>query len=347
VLLLLLLVQAPARAEAEGRANTVLLSVAAPAGETEALEGVARELLARLEMQIEVRRVPRIDLAELRRPLEPGTRFFARVWITLSTTGQARLYLEHGASDRVLVREVEGDATNPELAREELGHILQTAVDGLKAGEEVGAPRHDALKDVPAEDAVVARPEPALQPAAKPAQKLPARTLRFGARYELSWLGGGPHFEDGPGAIFAFALPVGVELGAFYRRPLDVEGTPVGVRLETFAARALVTLQAWHGERASLRFGAGAGADLVHVSPLGDPAQNAELSRETWLKLAMVRVQASYAWRAAHFLDLELTAGLDLDVNDTRYVFQQGSGELDVFAPWPVRPFVSLGVALP
>lgn len=322
--------------------------MAAPAGETDALEIVARELLARLEMQLEVRRVPRIDHAELRHPLEPGTRFFARVWITLSPAGHARLYLEHGASDRVLVRDVAGDASNPELAREELGHILQTAVDGLKAGEEVGAPRSDALKDVPAEEAVVARPEPARPPPAKAAHERPAPSpLRFGARYELSWLGDGPHFKDGPGAIFALALPVGFELGAFYRRPLNVAGAPVGVRLETFAARALVTLQAWDSERASVRLGAGAGADLVHVSPLRAPNQNAELSRETWLKLAVARVQASCAWRAVRFLELELTAGTDLDVNDTSYVFQLGSGEFGVLDPWPVRPFVSLGAALP
>jgi hypothetical protein len=204
------------------------------------------------------------------------------------------------------------------------------------------------LKDVPAENAVVARPAPAPQPPAKAAQKppAPAPPLRFGARYELSWLEGGPHFADGPGVILALALPVGFELGAFYRRPLNVEATPVGVRLEAFAARALVTLQTWHGERASLRFGAGAGADLVHVSPLGEP-NDAELSRETWLQLAVARVQATYAWRAVRFLELELTAGVDLDVNDTHYVFQQGSGELRVFDPWPVRPFVSLGAALP
>jgi hypothetical protein len=343
------LIQHPAWAGPEERANTVLLSVAAPAGETEALEAVARELLARLEMQIEVRRVPRIDLAELRRALEPGARYFARVWITLSPAGSARLYLEHGASDRILVREVAGDASNAELAREELGHILQTAVDGLKAGEEVGAPRSDALKNVPTEDAAVARPEPTPDPRAKAADARAARStpLRFAARYELSWLGDGPRFEDGPGAVFALDLPIGFELCAFYRRPLNVEGTPVGVRLQTLSARALVTLQALRGERTSIRLGAGVGADVVRVSPLGEPGQAAELSPDTWLKLAVARLQASYAWRAFSSMQFELTAGFDLDVNGTRYVFQQGSRELRVLDPWPVRPFLSLGAAVP
>jgi hypothetical protein len=343
------LVQQPASAEPEERGNTVLVSVAAPAGEAEALEAVARELLARLEMQIEVRRVRRINLAELRRALEPGARYFARVWITLSPAGSARLYLEHGASDRILVREVAGDAKNPELTREELGHILQTAVDGLKAGEEVGAPRSDALKDVPTEDAAVADPEPALEPPdrAAPTRAAPSTPLRFGARYELSWLADGPRFEDGPGAVFALDLPVGFELCALYRRPLHVRGTPVGVRLQTLSARALATIEVARGERTSTRVSAGVGADFVRVSPLAEPGQAAELAQETWRKLAVARLQASHALRAFSFLQFELTAGVDVDVNDTRYVFQQGSRELRVLDPWPVRPFVSLGAALP
>ena len=331
------------------RSNTLLLSVAAPAAETEGLEAVARELLARLDMRIEVRRVPRIDLAELRRALEPGERYFARVWITLSSSGRARLYLEHGASDRMLVREVAGDPSNPELLREELGHILQTAVDGLKAGEAVGTPRSDALKDVPAEDIVDAAREPAApKSAAGPerAPEAPTQPLRFGMRYELSWLGDGARFEDGPGAVFAVALPVGCELSAYYRRPLKVEETPVGVRLQTLSARALVTIQAWRGERAGIRLGAGVGADFVHVSPLGKP-ENVELSDDAWLKFSLARLQASYARRASSFMALELTAGVDLDANDTHYVFQQGSQELRVLDPWPVRPFFSLGATVP
>lgn len=344
-----LFVQVPARAEPGARSNTLLLSVAAPAGESEALEAVARELLARLDMRIEVRRVPRIDLTELRRALEPGERYFARVWIALSASGRATLYLEHGASDRVLVREVAGDANNPELAREELGHILQTAVDGLKAGEQVGTPRDEALKSVPAGDAAVAREKPAPEPApdlASP-RAAPSQPLRFGPRYELSWLGDGGHFEDGPGAVFALALPVGVELSAYYRRPVNVEATPVGVRLQTFSLRALVTLQIWRGVRSGFRAGAGAGADFVRVSPLGEARPGVELSSATWRRLALARLQASYAWRAFSFMELELAAGADLDANDTRYVFRGRARAETVLEPWPVRPFVSLGAAVP
>jgi hypothetical protein len=348
----------PATAAAAERDRTLLLTVAAPAAEAERLEAVTRELLARLSMQVEMRRVERIDVREMRQGLAPAQRYFARVWIALLHSGSARLYLEHGASDRVLVREVTGDTNNPELVREELGHILQTAVEGLKAGEEVGAPRSDALKDVAAEDAAVegaARETPVQRPtperAAEPSptfkeQKRASGPLRFGPRYELSWLGDG-RFEDGPGAVFQLALPIGFELSAYYRRPLKVAGDPVGVRLQTLSLRGLLTIQVWSTERNSMRVGAGGGADLVHVSSVAAQAGTLELESASWQKLLLGRLQGSYAYRAFSFMDLEASLGLDLDFNGTRYVFQRTSGELRVLDPLPVRPFLSLGAIVP
>lgn len=335
-------------AEARERSSTLLLSVAAPAGEAERLEVVTRELLARLDTPVEMRRVPRIDVAEMRRALGPGQRYFARAWIAFSPMGGARLYLEHSASDRLLVRDVASDANNPELVREELGHILQTAVEGLKAGEEVGAPRNDALKDVAVDsapaDAPRDTPEP-LQVAPGPRQR--TRALRFGPRYEVLWLGDGARFQDGPGAVFEAALPIGFELAGYYRRPLKVEGAPLGVRLQTLSVRGLGTLQLWRTERDGVRLGAGVGADFVRVSPLAEPGRDVVVSSATWLKLAVARLQASYARRALGFMEVQVTLGLDLDLSDTRYVLRQRSGDRSVLEPSPVRPLLSLGATVP
>jgi hypothetical protein len=352
VLALLALVLAPAMAAASERSNTLLLTVAAPPAEAERLEAVTRELLARLSMQVEMRRVERIDLREIRQGLGPAREYFARVWIALSHPDRAWLYLEHGASDRVLVREVTGDANNPELMREELGHILQTAIEGLKAGEEIGAPRRDALKQVPAENTAVEAPAetPAPKRAAEPpplsAEQKGSAALQFGPRYELSWLGDG-RFEDGPGAVFRSARPVGLELSAYYRRPLKVDGELVGVRLQTLSVRGLLTIRVWSSQRSGIRLGAGGGADLVYVSPVAEPDRSAQLSSASWRKLALARLQGSYARRVLSFMEVELSLGLDLDFNGTRYVLRRASGELSVLDPLPVRPFLSLGATVP
>jgi hypothetical protein len=344
-----------------GRENAIQLTVAAPASDAEALGAVVRELLERLAMQVELRRVERIDVRELRQPLK-GRPYFARVWVTFGKSGKARLYLEHAARDRVLVRDVEGDAHNPELLREELGHILQTAVEGLKAGEEIGAPRDEALKQVDAEEAATA-------PQALPAANAPAptgtppsaekpRNFRFGPRYEAVWLGDGQHFEDGPGAVLGALFPgpefvgvarrrLGLELGAYFRRPLKIEGTPVGARLQSLALNALLTFDAWRGQQARLRLGAGIEADFVRVSPFAEAGQDVRLAGSRWLKLALGRLAVTYAQDVGGFMDVEFTLGAVLDPSGTRYVLQGSATDQDVLAPWPVRPLLSLGATVP
>jgi len=350
-MVLLVVIPAMARAEPGEPSSTLLLTVAAPVGEAERLEVVTRELLKGLEVQVELRRVERISFAEMRHPPAPEQRYFARVWIAVTPSGGARLYLEHGASDRVLVREVANETNNPELVREELAHILQAAVEGIKAGQEVGAPRSDALKEVSPEDNSVDLPHDV--PPAAPARRVDsnppprARLLRFGPRYEFSWLGDGARFEDGPGAALEAALPIGFELAGYYRRPLRIDDVSVGVRLQTLSLRALVTAQVWHNEQSAIRLGAGAGADFVRVSPVAVSEHSVELSDRAWLKLAMGRLAASYAHRVLDFVELELAFGLDVDFSDTHYVFQQSSGQHTVLDPWPVRPALSLGVAVP
>jgi hypothetical protein len=357
---LLVLVAFPARVQAQTtrRDSTILLTIAASPTEAEKLGAVARELLARLEMQVELRGVPRIDVGEIREPVRREPAYFARVWVAFGTAGGARLYLEHAARDRVLVRDVADDAHNPELVREELGHILQTALEGLKAGEEIGAPRDEALKQVEAEELAAKTPTPPTPPsagiAANPvadasALAPPPRRLRFGPRYEVVWLGDGGHFEDGPGAVLGvkWAQRWGVELGAFFRRPLKVQATPVGARLQSFALNALVSFEAWRSARACVRLAAGAQVELVHVSPFTAAGNDARVAKSHWLTLALGRLGLTYAHDVGDFMDLEITLGAELDPSGTRYVFQRSSGDVDVLSPWPVRPLLSLGATVP
>ncbi|HEX2877813.1 MAG TPA: hypothetical protein VHP33_41470 [Polyangiaceae bacterium] len=352
LLLALVFSTQPALAQA-GRDDTIQLTVAAPASEAEALGAVVRELLERLAMHVELRRVERLDMRELRQPLRDQP-YFARVWVAAGKSGKARLYLEHAARDRVLVRDVEGDAQNPELVREELGHILQAAVEGLKAGEEIGAPRDEALKQVDAEAGASApKATPPADPAAlpqAPSQPKPRR-FRFGPRYEVAWLGDGDRFEDGPGAVLGALIPGserwGLELGGSFRRPLKVEGSPVGARWQSLGVNALVTFDAVQAERSRLRLGVGVGADFVRVSPFAEAGRDVRLASSRWLKLALGRIAVTYAHDVGSFMALEATLGAVLDPNGTRYVLQRSTDATDVLAPWPVRPLLSLGATVP
>lgn len=352
VLLVATLGSAEARAQG-APSSRVLISVAAPSVEAERLEAVARELLERLEMQVELRRVERVDVGEIRRRAV-GQTYFARVWIAFAQSGRARLYLEHSERDRVLVRDVAADSGNPELVREELGHILQAAIEGLKAGEEIGAPREEALQQVEQEEAPTLAPSPPkLEPDPSPREPSPPRrrkALRFGPRYEAVWLGDGSRFEDGPGAVLGFTEArsrFGVELAGYYRRPLTIDGSPVGARLQTLALRALAGFDAWRAERGLFRLTLGVGTDLVRVSPRAVAGANVDVTSSSWLKLLLGRVGVTYAHELSSFADLELTLGADLDPGRTHYVFRGSSGESKVFEPWPVRPLLSLGATVP
>lgn len=341
------------RAQTAAPGERILLTVAAPADEARQLEAVARELLARLEVQLELRRVARVDLREIRRRAAPGHAYLARVWIAFAQSGRARLYLEHAESDRILVRDVAADSNNPELVREELGHILQATIEGLLAGEEIGAPRDEALQQVEAQDAgTTAAAPPANEKPAEPVGPPPQhrQALRFGPRYEAVWLGDASAFEDGPGAVFGWIKPrsrLGFELSGYYRRPLELDADPVGARLQTLAMRALVTFDVWRGQHSVLRLTAGPGADLVRVSPQARPGSNIGLAQSSWLKLAMGRVGVSYEHQLASFVAVELNLGVDIDPAQTRYIYRRSDGDAAVLEPWPVRPLLSLGATVP
>jgi hypothetical protein len=341
------------RAQTVATGERVLLTVAAPADEAQQLEAVARELLARLEVELELRRVERVELHEIRRRAAPGHTYLARVWIAFARSGRARLYLEHAESDRVLVRDVAADSSNPELVREELGHILQAAIEGLQAGEEIGAPRDEALQQVETDDAGRAAAAPrAAEKQAEPLRPQPQHrhAIRFGPRYEAVWLGDASAFEDGPGAVFGWIKPgsrFGFELSGYYRRPLELSADPVGAQLQTLALRALVTFDAWRGLHSVLRLAAGPGTDLVRVSPQASPGTDIELAQSNWLKLAVGRVGFSYEHQLRSFVAVELNLGADIDPGQTRYIYRRRNGDVAVLEPWPVRPLLSLGATVP
>ena len=358
LLLLLGLVSFPRRSNAEDtdRSRRILLTVAGPAADAEQLAAVVRELLQRLAMQVELRPAARVDLNELRSGAAAGSPYFARVWVSFEQTGKARLYLEHAARDRILVRDVLDEAHNPELVREELGHILQTAVEGLKAGEEIGAPRDEALEQVENEAAATATGKRASARPVAPAALSPpppdsrARRLRFGPRYELVWLGDG-RFTDGPGAVLVAVSSGrqrwGVELGGLFRRPLKVQESRVGARLQSMALYGLATFELRQGDGATFRVAAGVEAELVRVAPFAEPTRNVQLAENRWLKLVLGRVALTYAHPIGSFMDAELTLGAELDPGRTSFVFESSAGRVNVLSPWPLRPLVSLGATVP
>jgi hypothetical protein len=339
-------------------AGEVMLEIAAAdARDSEALAQVARELLGRLSVDVRASLVARVDLAAVVAPPRAADAAhppLARVWIDWRTPGRATLYLLDARRDRVLVRQVERPPGGEELAREELGHILETACEGLLVGGDVGVPRAGV--------APLLMPPPTRPPAvtatAAPAmagEDGPAR-VQLALLYEAATLAPGARVTHGPEAsIFlglggrgARAWRWGLWSTAQLRVPVhagDEQGA--GARLETGALRVLLALERPLSARVMGRAGLGAGVDVVHARP---EAMTPELA-----VLDPAFTRAFTVGRAAVALDVRLSRrswlvavlAADVDVTDQRYVFARGAGEDVVLRPWVVRPAAALGLAFP
>jgi hypothetical protein len=340
-------------------AAVVELGIAAgDEAEGAALAQVARELLGRLSVEVRTELLARVDLAAVVAPPRAGVAAeppLARVWIDWRAPGRATLYLVDARHDRVLVREVERPAGGEELAREELGHILETACEGLLAGGEVGEPRAGVapklVPPVPPPAAAVVAAAAAAPPAAGPPR------LRVAVLYEAAALAPEVTLTHGPQAAVFVALggrrePRAMRWGlwgtAQLRLPVRAaDGAGAGVELQTGALRALLALERALSARATGRAGLGVGVDVARARPEAPPDAAV-------LDAAFTRAFA--VGRAALELDVRLSPrtwlvaalAADVDVTGQRYTFTRGGGGDDVvLRPWVVRPAAALGLAFP
>jgi hypothetical protein len=338
---------APSSAHAETRPPPeVSIVIAAEARAADDLELVVRELLARLAVAVQVTETARIDVHEVASPLPSAGPLLARVWIDFKKPGKATLYLLSITQDRLLVRTVERAPTGDELAREELGHILETAIEGLLSGANVGLPRADVI---PLLEPAEPKPAPPLPPPPAPKPET-VRWWQVGALYEVSALSSQVRFTHGPMLSLLFRAPlrpatVGLWLTGQYRLPVDLATSPAGATFHAVALRGLVTLDSALSKGFVLRTGIGGGADIVQMQPMAIAGYVPATSQV--LSYGVLRASAGIEARAAPSLILWFNVAGDLDPSGASYVVEPRAGEKVVLRPWIVRPAVALGAAFP
>jgi hypothetical protein len=341
---------APAvEAAAPAARREVLVEIAAgDEKERDALAQVARELLGRLAIDVRATHVGRVDVAAIAAPPSApraGVEApLARVWIDWASPGRATLYLLDARRDRLLVRQVERPAGGDELAREELGHILETACEGLLAGGEVGVPRAGAVSSL------LPHPPPPAVVASAPSTPREDATahVAFGASYEAAALGPQAPVTHGPAAsIYVPGRRVGLWTTAQFRLPVHAASDTAGVELRTIALRALLTHEWVLAPRAALRVGVGGGVDLVDARPESTAPDRVLVDGSRRLAFGVGRAALALDVRLAARLSLVAFLAADVDVTGQRYVFSRAGGEQLVLRPWPVRPSAAVGVAFP
>lgn len=318
--------------------------------DTGALVDTVRELLGRLRLVANVHAVSTDDDAA---KIDRGTSV-ARVVVDLRPTSETIVVVSgrEGGPSRRLVRR---DAS-PSVAREELAHAIQGAVeaqllvDGDRPPEPPPVPKWDDPRKEPTDWGplvIVVPPAPA--PKERPVAPAPTRSFGLDLM-PLSGVGGfsnqaPPVVHIGGTISLASRKPFGPFGGVEVRGliPFESEENAVVAHTSDWAIRGYAGLELLHFSWLSLSAFLGGGIDVLNVAPRSATLPPNVLAHGT------TRVDPILAFGArAHFpivpsVALSITLLGDVDFAARRYVVQRGSTEETMLEPWRFRPAILAG----
>ncbi len=311
--------------------------------EDRALKAVLSELLDRLQVTTHFTTIPTLETEEMWNHAGAAPAV-ARAWIDLREPGQVTLYLTGDQQDRVLIRQVPLVRNLDEVAREEIAHIVEAAVDELLLGGQIGVEKkHDA--DLP--------PRAVLPP---PLPEPPLR-LDIGFGYAAQGWDEKRAPLHGPAAFVSLAKKTGpwrpgAWVSAELRFPEVVrkDNEPVQMTLDQGALRLLFVVDHSLTSRWIVRGGVGGGLDWIHVVPSESGTSNdaqPAFNRGT-RAVAMLRALAIARYALAVKSELFFGLAADVDPSNARYVVDTVNGEqtrtTPFFHPWPIRPMAMIGI---
>jgi hypothetical protein len=331
------LAEGPALEEAPPRHVEIKLVAKA---EDRPLVVVLTELLDRLQVTTHFSTVPDLETEEMWN--HPGAApAIARAWIDLRERTQVTLYLTGDQQDRVLVRQVPLTNNLDEVAREEVAHIVEAAVDELLHGGQIGVEKKTGNELPPPITLPAPLPEPPLR-------------LDVGFGYAAqAWKDRAP--LHGPAGFVSLAKkrgpwrPGGL-LSLEVRFPDTVRTDAMSVTFDQGAVRLLFVADHSLSNRWTARLGLGGGFDWVHVAPTtrNEDPNKVDLYEATKL-LPMFRGVALARYAFAGRSELFFGFAADADVTGTRYYTETTTpGEptttSSIFYPWWIRPMALIGI---
>ena len=353
-------------------AARVEVTLAADAEAEHLLAPVLSELVERLSLELSLRTVDAIDPFSIVNPASAPAPALARVFIDAKRGDLALLYLVDAPWQRVLVRRVPLAHGLDEVAREELAHIVESSVQAMAAGGQIGITRAEASTDL---GVPIVRNEPTVTPevgvGAKPvanaAQPLPpdvaklpdqARALSRPRKLELR-VGAGWGFASwtpdlpvhGPELRLDLSagrrLSWGGALSAQYRLRRELRAEPAGVASEGLGLRLLARMRYRSEPRLGFVAEAGGGLDYEHFEPISGNTPAVHLderaSRASLVLASKLGIEALLFGRTW----LSLTCGAELDLAPDDYVVVHAGRIVPVAEPLRLRPTFSALLLLP
>jgi hypothetical protein len=268
----------------------------------------------------------------------------AQAWVDFTRSDRASLTVLDRRVERGFVRNVsrkDGD----EIAREEIGHALQTAVEGLLAGMTIGVTRAELLGPVREKPKPIETPTPTLTLTPPSPSPSPWRA-RVAASYGLESFGGRTAVH-GPGIALDILgrtgdLSLGGRAAGQIRFPAEITAMPFVLRVESWTVGASAIGSLAVGSGFALEAGAGVLAEIVRTIPLS-VAPGGTLAADFVRVLPRAHVSAGIAWTAPR---IAVHATLDFGANDA-FVFLAGGAPQTLFSIDPVRPGLVIEIGLP
>ena len=331
----------------------------------------ARSLPSRFAVSLRWRETEALDPRDVVAPRAADPAVLTRVWLDLRDPARAVLFIANAAHDRFLVRVVPARDGYGELTRESLATIVESAIDALLAGGQIGVERSAALRELSAQGAPPAAeadrqpsvaaptvvPAAPVEPASRdePGRGLPvaadARPWLLALHYRGDAVDGGPRLRHGGQLALSHAFDLGhaVDLLVLVAAPFAPGVTlgDAGRRVEQHGGGARAALGATaRAGRFGWQAGLGAGVDLYRVEPAIDAAGLSAAAPFT-ATIPIATVFASGSIRPLAWLDLALGVGLDVDLAGHHFDVETAGARSALISPWRAHPFAFLGAGVP
>lgn len=342
----------PAPAMPSRRVVEVL--VAGGSADGAGLDDTVRELLGRLSLVTESQVVGYIDAEDpsFRSTARPS--MLARVGIDLRARDVAVITIVDGRTGEVAVRRTVRRDGSSAVVREEVAHVVQSAVDPMLVAERdrKSAPPAPAPPPV----AVVPEPPPPAAPTSSPPDRdtaPPTATSSSPLALDLVTAAGGGSYAAGAGVVaragggatlvWRRGVRPAVGLSAHYVFPFETGAPIASAHVSVVSLRALPALELYANPAVALDLMAGGGVDVLRVEPRSSalPADRLGATAVRVDPLATLGVTGHVAISGGTALSLMIAA--DIDLASRRWVVEADGERSSTFAPGRVRPVAMLG----
>ena len=278
------------------------------------------ELLSRLQVTLDVRDT-RSDAPAL-----------ANLEADFSASDECRLTITDARGKVVLLRRF-ARAASATLQAEAAAHVAQSVIDELLQPPPVEQP-------LPAPPVVVA-PVPIAPP---------SFALDFAAFFGARAFGGGAPVVIGGGLAITAALPAiglrpSLTLLADGNAPFESADEWVTLKTQSVSPRLLLGLSPIRGDTVRLDVAFGAGADVFLSSISSSQLSTNRLHEQDPEASPIITARVALHLALTQRIDLFAAFSLDGDLHSPRFVVETGRDRETLYAPWRVRPSLSLGVS--